>query len=139
MMRVGSAAPTASSGSRHLTAHSARQYSSTAGRVENCQIGVFLSHASPAGRMFLDRNLYLPKAWADGPARFAKAGIPETPAMATKPVLAAEMVERALDAGIEAAWTTEDTVYGQHSWLRRRLEACAIISAPDSSGRGAGR
>ncbi|RAX49206.1 IS701 family transposase [Arthrobacter sp. AQ5-05] len=101
----------------------ARQYSGTAGRVENCQIGVFLTYASPAGRTFLDRELYLPKAWMDDPERCRRAGIPASREMATKPVLAAEMIERALDAGIEAAWTTGDAVYGQHSGLRRRLEA----------------
>lgn len=101
----------------------ARQYSGTAGRVENCQIGVFLTYASPAGRTFLDRELYLPRAWTEDAQRRRRAGIPETREMATKPVLAAEMIERALDAGIQAAWTTGDAVYGQHSGLRRRLEA----------------
>lgn len=101
----------------------ARQYSGTAGRVENCQIGVFLTYASPAGRTFLDRELYLPKAWTDDAARCQRAGIPEAREMATKPVLAADMIERALDAGIQAEWTTGDAVYGQHAGLRRRLEA----------------
>lgn len=101
----------------------ARQYSGTAGRVENCQIGVYLTYASAAGRTFLDRELYLPKAWTEDAERRRCAGIPDTRQMATKPVLAAEMIERALDAGIEAAWTTGDAVYGQHSGLRRRLEA----------------
>jgi len=101
----------------------ARQYSGTAGRVENCQIGVFLTYASPLGRTFLDRELYLPKAWTEDRERCTRAGIPEDRAMATKPVLAADMIERALDAGIEAAWTTGDAVYGQHTGLRRRLEA----------------
>ena len=101
----------------------ARQYSGTAGRVENCQIGVFLTYASPAGRTFLDRELYLPKAWTDDAERCKGAGIPEDRVMATKPELAAEMIERALDAGIEAEWTTGDAVYGQHTGLRRRLEA----------------
>ncbi|MBP2414732.1 SRSO17 transposase [Arthrobacter stackebrandtii] len=101
----------------------ARQYSGTAGRVENCQIGVFLSYASPAGRTFLDRELYLPKAWIEDEARCKRAGIPEEREMATKPVLAGDMIERALDAGIQAEWTTGDAVYGQHTGLRRRLEA----------------
>lgn len=70
-----------------------------------------------------DRELYLPKAWAEDPERRQRAGIPEERAMATKPVLAAQMIERALDAGIEAAWTAGDAVYGQHTGLRRRLEA----------------
>lgn len=101
----------------------ARQYSGTAGRIENCQIGVFLTYATRHGRTFLDRELYLPKAWMDDPSRCAKAGIPEDRTMATKPVLAADMIERALDAGVQAAWVTGDSVYGQHSGLRRRLES----------------
>jgi len=125
----------------------ARQYSGTAGRVENCQIGVFLTYASAAGRTFLDRELYLPKAWTDDAARCQRAGIPEDREMATKPVLAADMIERALDAGIQAEWTTGDAVYGQHAGLRRRLEARgmhyvmavpmnqrAITPAPESFG-----
>lgn len=101
----------------------ARQYSGTAGRIENCQIGVFLTYATRHGRTFLDRELYLPKAWMQDPARCAKAGIPSDRAMATKPVLAADMIERALDAGVQAKWVTGDSVYGQHSGLRRRLES----------------
>ena len=75
----------------------ARQYSGTAGRIENCQIGVFLTYATVHGRTFLDRELYLPKAWMDDPARCAKAGIPEDRTTATKPVLAGQMIERALE------------------------------------------
>lgn len=101
----------------------ARQYSGTAGRIENCQIGVFLTYATVHGRTFLDRELYLPKAWMDDPARCAKAGIPEDRTMATKPVLAGQMIERALDAGVQAEWVTGDSVYGQHSGLRHRLES----------------
>lgn len=102
----------------------ARQYSGTAGRVENCQIGVFLTYATTHGRTFLDRELYLPKAWIDDPDRCAKAGIPtERHTMATKPELAATMIERVLDAGIQAQWATGDAVYGTHSGLRRRLQA----------------
>ena len=101
----------------------ARQYSGTAGRVENCQIGVFLTYSAPAGRTLLDRELYLPKTWADDRERCARAGIPEDREFATKPVLAADMIDRALDAGIPARWATGDAVYGQHSGLRRRLEA----------------
>ncbi|WP_158252400.1 transposase [Cryobacterium sp. Y57] len=84
------------------------------------------SGASPAGRTFLDRELYLPKAWIDDAERCKRAGIPEDRVMATKPVLATEMIERARDAGIEAEWTTGDAVYGQHTGLRRRLEARGI-------------
>ena len=103
------------------------QYSGNAGRVENCQVGVFFSYAFPAGRTFLDRELYLPKVWIDDAERCTRAGIPKDRVMATKPVLAAEMIERALDAGIEAEWTTGDAVYGQHTGLRRHLEADGML------------
>src|SRR5712691_1318668 len=69
-----------------------RQYSGTAGRVENCQVGVFLAYASPQGRAFLDRELYLPQEWADDPIRRAQAGVPETVEFRTKPHLARAML-----------------------------------------------
>ncbi|MBK8460727.1 MAG: IS701 family transposase [Micropruina sp.] len=100
----------------------ARQYSGTAGRIENCQIGVFLGYASTSGRTFLDRKLYLPKGWADDAPRRAKAGIPEEVGFATKPELAMRMIARAIEAGVPAGWVTGDEVYGQHSGLRRMLE-----------------
>src|ERR671917_1475465 len=76
----------------------ARQYSGTAGRVENSQVGVFLAYATPAGRTFLDRKLYLPKEWAEDPARREAAGIPREVAFATKPALARRMIARATAA-----------------------------------------
>lgn len=100
----------------------ARQYSGTAGRIENCQIGVFLSYATPAGRTLLDRELYLPREWTADADRCAAAGIPADQTFATKPELAGTMIERALDAGVPAKWVTGDAVYGQHSGLRRALE-----------------
>jgi SRSO17 transposase len=101
----------------------ARQYSGTAGRIENCQIGVFLAYASPRGRAFLDRALYLPKAWAeDGPRREA-AGVPQDVRFATKGELARVMLARALAAEVPAAWVTGDEVYGNDGELRRWLEA----------------
>ena len=100
----------------------ARQYSGTAGRIENCQIGVFLSYATGAGRTFLDRELYLPKEWTADAGRCASAGIPAERAFATKPDLGAAMITRALDAGVPAKWATGDAVYGQHPGLRRALE-----------------
>jgi SRSO17 transposase len=100
----------------------ARQYSGTAGRVENCQVGVFLGYASPAGRTFIDRELYLPTAWTDDRARCAEAGIGAGVGFATKPELAVAMLTRALDAGTPAAWLTGDEVYGQHPGLRRFCE-----------------
>src|ERR671924_306494 len=100
-----------------------RQYSGTAGRTENCQVGVFLAYASPRGRAFLDRALYLPKGWAADPERRAAAGVPETVAFRTKPQLALAMIERALDAGVPARWVVADEVYGSDGKLRRALEA----------------
>jgi SRSO17 transposase len=100
----------------------ARQYSGTAGRVENCQVGVFLGYASPAGRAGIDRALYLPKDWADDPDRREAAGVPEETAFRTKPHLAREMVARALDAGVPAAWVVADEVYGADDGFRSPLE-----------------
>jgi SRSO17 transposase len=99
-----------------------RQYSGTAGRIENCQIGVFLAYASPQGRTFLDRELYLPKEWAADTARCEEAAVPETVAFRTKPQLARAMLERALDAGVPARWVTGDEVYGGDRRLRVWLE-----------------
>ena len=100
----------------------ARQYSGTAGRIENCQIGVFLGYATGAGRTFLDRELYLPQAWTDDRERCREAGIGEDVGFATKPELAMRMITRALDAGVPAGWVTGDEVYGQHAKLRMMLE-----------------
>jgi SRSO17 transposase len=96
----------------------AKQYSGTAGRIENCQIGVFLAYASPRGRAFLDRALYLPKEWAGDAARRAAAGIPAEVAFATKTELARTMLERAFAAEVPAAWVTGDSIYGNDSKLR---------------------
>ncbi|MCA1695282.1 MAG: IS701 family transposase [Actinobacteria bacterium] len=100
----------------------ARQYSGTAGRIENCQVGVFLAYAASAGRTFIDRELYLPKAWTEDRERCAEAGIGPDVEFATKPALALGMLTRALDAGVPAGWVAGDEVYGQHSGLRRALE-----------------
>jgi SRSO17 transposase len=100
----------------------ARQYSGTAGRIENCQIGVFLGYASPKGRAGIDRALYLPRPWADDQARREEAGVPTTVTFHTKPWLALDMIERALDAGVPARWVVGDSVYGSDGQLRRALE-----------------
>lgn len=100
-----------------------RQYSGTAGRIENCQIGVFLAYASPKGRTFLDRELYLPKEWTNDRARAEAAGVPAEVSFATKPQLAQRMLARALDAGVPAAWVTGDEVYGRDRNLRLFLES----------------
>ncbi len=101
----------------------ARQYSGTAGKVDNCQIGVFLSYASPLGHALLDRELYLPQAWTGDRERCRQAGIPEDRHFATKPQLAQQMLARAFAAGVPAAWVTGDRVYGDNRQLRRWLEA----------------
>jgi SRSO17 transposase len=100
-----------------------RQYSGTAGRVENCQVGVFLGYASRHGRALIDRALYLPAGWAGDPGRRAEAGVPAAVAFATKPRLGAAMLGRALDAGVPCSWVTGDSVYGADRALRRRIEA----------------
>ena len=99
-----------------------RQYSGTAGRRENCQIGVFLGYASPKGRTFLDRELYLPEVWANDAERRCEAGVPEEVAFATKPELAQQMLERALGSEVPARWVTADEIYGNDHALRRWLE-----------------
>ena len=99
-----------------------RRYSGTAGRVENCQVAVFLSYAAPAGHALIDRELYLPRSWTADPARCAAAGIPAKTAFATKQALARRMLGRALDAGTPAAWVTGDEVYGADPGLRADLE-----------------
>ena len=101
----------------------ARQYSGTAGRVENCQIGVFLGYSSTKGRAGIDRELYLPREWGEDAERRAAAGVPDTAAFRTKPQLALEMIERALDAEVPARWVVGDEVYGSDSKFRRALEA----------------
>jgi SRSO17 transposase len=100
-----------------------RQYSGTAGKVDNCQLGVFLAYASPKGRAFIDRELYLPRCWTDDPDRCRAARVPVEVAFRTKPQLARVMLERALDAEIPAAWVTADEAYGGDPALRRWLEA----------------
>jgi SRSO17 transposase len=99
-----------------------RQYSGTAGRVENCQIGVFLAYATKQGRTFLDRELYLPQAWAADKKRRERVGIPKTVKFATKLLLARQMIERARDAGVLFRWVTGDAVYGNDSQMRSWLE-----------------
>ena len=98
-----------------------RQYCGTAGKRENCQVGVFLAYASPRGRTFLDRELYLPEEWAADDERRNEAGVPEEVAFATKPQIARRMLERAFQAGVPAAWVTADSVYGGEFTLRKEL------------------
>jgi SRSO17 transposase len=100
----------------------ARQYSGTAGRIENCQVGVFLAYATPAGRTFLDRELYLPRAWIEDRGRCAEAGIGADAEFRTKPEPALTMLTRVLDVGVPAGWVTADEIYGQNAGLRLALE-----------------
>jgi SRSO17 transposase len=89
-----------------------RQYTGSAGKITNCQIGVFAAYASRHGHAFIDRALYLPKTWTDDPARLAGAHVPAEMGFATKPRLASRMIERAIAAGVPFAWVTADSVYG---------------------------
>jgi SRSO17 transposase len=104
-----------------------RQYSGTAGRIENCQIGVFLGYAGRHGQALIDRALYLPEAWTNDPARRSAARVPENTAFATKPRLGRQMLERAFAADVPCRWVTGDSVYGADYALRRCIE---------KSGRG---
>src|SRR5919201_1220829 len=93
-----------------------RQYTGTAGKTENCQVGVFLTYVGPQGHAFLDRRLYLPESWAEDRTRRAEVAVP------TKPELAWAMLEHAWTLGIPGRWVTADTVYGQDPRLRARLD-----------------
>ena len=112
-----------------------RQYSGTAGKVENCQIGVFLAYGSRRGAAFLDRELYLPQEWAADGVRWREAGVPEGVAFRTKAQLAQGMIERAIGSGVPFAWVTGDTVYGNDRKLRRWLEEqgrCYVLAVKNN-------
>jgi SRSO17 transposase len=128
------------------TAGVQRQYTGTAGRIENCQVAVYLTYAAPAGHALIDRELYLPKSWTGEPARCRAAGIPEGTVFATKPKLARQMIARTLDAGAPVAWAAGDEVYGADPGLRTDLETREIgyvlavaKSHPVNAGTGACR
>ena len=104
------------------TAGVQRQYTGTAGRIENAQVAVYLTYTSPAGHAPIDRELYLPRSWIADPARCQAAGIPGGMAFETKPGLALRMISRALDAGTPTSWVTGDEVYGADPQLRAGLE-----------------
>ena len=99
-----------------------RQYSGTAGRIENCQVGVFLAYAGVKGRTLLDRELYLPQVWARDWERRREAGVPDSAGFRTKPQLAQLMLGRTLESGVPFAWFTGDEVYGSDRNLRLWLE-----------------
>jgi SRSO17 transposase len=96
----------------HASCGVGRQYTGSAGKITNCQIGVFAAYVSDKGHAFIDRQLYLPKAWTGDPARMTAAHVPAGIPFATKPHLALGMVERAIAAGVPFAWVTADSVYG---------------------------
>ena len=99
-----------------------RQYSGTAGRIENCQIGVFLGYASCHGQALIDRALYLPECWTDDAQRCRQAGVPDDLGFATKPEIARTMLKRTFAAGVPCAFVTSDSVYGSDSRLRRTIQ-----------------
>src|SRR3954447_6859731 len=100
----------------------ARQYCGTVGKVENCQVGVFLAYGSRGGHALIDRRLYLPEAWAGDAERRRAAKIPDEVPFRTKPEIAREMIARALDAGVPCDWVLGDEVYGADRRLRTMLE-----------------
>ena len=99
-----------------------RQYTGTAGRIENAQVAVYLTYAGARGHAMIDRELYLPKSWTDDPERCTQAGVPDDIGFLTKPALATGMICRALDAGVAARWVAGDEVYGADPALRDELE-----------------
>jgi SRSO17 transposase len=115
----------------------ARQYTGTAGKKENCQVGVFLCYASKEGAAFIDRALYLPREWTDDPRRLSEAGVPEGARFATKGELAKAMLHRAFEADVPARWIVADTVYGMtrglRGWLEKR-ERSYVLAVTSSKG-----
>jgi len=114
-----------------------RQYSGTAGKVENCQIGTFLSYATRRGHVFLDRRLYLPEEWSADQARRTRARVPEAVGFQTKPEQAAEMLEHAWAQGIPMRWVAGDEVYGESAPLRDtiRQHGCGYVLAVKANTR----
>jgi SRSO17 transposase len=99
-----------------------RQYTETAGRIENSQVAVFLTYAGRGGHALIDRDLYLPKSWTGNPDRCRAGGIPDGTAFATKPTLARRMIARILDARTLAAWVAGSEVYGADPGMHTDLE-----------------
>jgi SRSO17 transposase len=128
-----------------MSAGVARQYTGTAGRVENAQVGVFLAYAAPDGsRALIDRELYLPEKWTSDRDRCRAAGIGDDVAFATKPELAEKMIGRAVKAGVPFSWVAGDEVYGGNPGLRSWLEAEDIsyvmaVACSEMITAGAGR
>src|SRR5688500_18286664 len=115
----------------------APQYTGTAGKRENCQVGVFLCYTSEKGAAFIDRALYLPEQWADDQARRKEGGVPEEVRFATKGELAKGMLKRAFEARVPARWVVADTVYGTARGLRGWLEkrgSYYVLAVPATQG-----
>ena len=132
-------APTATAGAQ-------RQYTGTAGRIENAQVAVCPGYAAPRGHALIDRELYLPRSWTDDRKRCAAAGIPADARFATKPQLARRMIERAVAAQIVFTWVTGDEVHADNgplrAWLEQQHLACVLAVAcdhriPAAAGRAA--
>jgi SRSO17 transposase len=100
-----------------------RQYSGTAGKIENCQIGTFLSYATLKGHVFLDRRLYLPEEWCNDPERRAQAKVPADVIFQTKPAQALAMLHHAWEVGVPMRWVTGDEIYGEATELRDEIAA----------------
>lgn len=120
----------------HASCGVARQYTGSAGKITNCQIGVFASYVSRHGHAFIDRSLYLPKAWADDPIRRNKTHVPETVEFATKPSLACAMIQRALSTDVPFSWVAADSVYGVGSieMTLRRAAKGYVLGVSSSHG-----
>jgi SRSO17 transposase len=103
-----------------------RQYTGTAGRIENAQVAVFLTYAAPRGHALIDRALYLPKSWTTDPDRCVSAGIPSDTRFATKPALATAMITAAVKAGTPASWVAGDEVYGADPRLRAAVRQAGL-------------
>ena len=101
-----------------------RQYTGSAGKITNCQIGVFAAYVSTRGHAFIDRALYLPKGWTGDAARLAAAHVPNDTAFATKPALAVQMIRRAILAGVPFSWVAADAVYGVGDVEQALRRAC---------------
>jgi SRSO17 transposase len=103
-----------------------RQYTGTAGRIENAQVAVYLTYAAPRGHAFLDRALYVPRSWSEDRQRCERAGVPDDLEFATKPALATAMIRRAVAAGTPAAWVAGDEVYGADPTLRAAVRELGL-------------
>src|ERR687893_2533120 len=106
-----------------------RQYTGSAGKITNCQIGVFAAYVSTKGHALIDRALYLPKAWTDDPARRAATHVPSGVGFATKPRLARAMIEQAIAADVPFAWVAADSIYGvgEIEMMLRRAEKGYVL------------